>query len=77
MLWYLSSGNPSAQTLYIEEAFSRIRFGWLLTAFGLLLATGGALMIHFWGYRSVTQNWLALIAILSAVFLVAIGVKTK
>jgi hypothetical protein len=75
--WYCSSGVPSAQTLYIEEVFSRSRFGWCLAALGLFVTVGGGIFVYLRGSDSSTQNWLALGAIILVLVLSALGSQAR
>ena len=70
--WYLSSGSPSAHTLYIEERFCVSCFRWLVGALATALVVGGAFFVYFKGYVASTQNWLGLAAIVVAVVLVGL-----
>jgi hypothetical protein len=70
--WYLSSGNPSANTIYIEEKFCVSCFRWLVGALATALVVGGGVFVYFRGYDSATQNWLGLAAIVIAVVLVGL-----
>lgn len=70
--WYLSSGNPSGNTLYIDEKFCVSCFRWLVGALATALVVGGGVFVYFRGYDSATQNWLGLAAIVIAVVLVGL-----
>jgi hypothetical protein len=77
LTWYLSSRNQSPGILYVEETVSRARVGWVFSAIGIAIAVGGGAAVYFWGTKSVTQNWMALAAMILAIFLVATGVYAK
>ena len=75
--WYLSSGYPSASTIYIEEKFCVSYFRWLVGALATALVVGGGILVYFRGYDSATQNWLGLAAIVIAVVLVGLVTQRR